>query len=318
MRSIPAACVVGAVLLVACAPALETASSPKQAENKPAKSGYADVNGIKLYHEIYGSGEPLVLIHGGLTTIGELQGWVQPLAKTRQVIAVEMQGHGHTADTDRPMSWPRMGDDIAALLDHLKIPKADLVGHSFGGASAIRAAIQHPDKVRRLVVISSPHARSAWYPETQEGMSQVGAGMAETVRQTPTGKFSEQWPDPQRFPQFLDKFGKMMSEDYDWSSDIAKLPMPVFLVFADNDSISQKHIAEFFALLGGGVKEPGWQNTQLSKSRLAIVPGYSHYNFITSPEVPQIVGKFLADPLTNPHIGAAAASPAAPTPDKTP
>jgi pimeloyl-ACP methyl ester carboxylesterase len=111
------------------------------------------------------------------------------------------------------------------------------------------------------------------------------------------------------------EIGKMMSEDYDWSADIAKLPMPVLLVFADNDSISQKHIAEFFALLGGGVKEPGWLNTQLSKSRLAIVPGYSHYNFITSPEVSQIVGKFLADPLSDPPAGAAAASQAAPAPE---
>jgi pimeloyl-ACP methyl ester carboxylesterase len=275
---------------------------------KPTSSGYADVNGIKLYHEIYGRGEPLVLIHGGLTTIGEMEGWVQPLAKTRQVIAVEMQGHGRTADTDRPMSFATMGDDIAALLNYLQIPKADLAGHSFGGASAIRGAIQHPDKVRRLVVISSPHARSAWYPEVQEGMSQVGAALAENMMQTPTGKFSRQWPEPQRFPQFLDKMGKLMREDYDWSAEIAKLPIPVLLVFADNDSVSLKHIAEFFALLGGGVKEPGWLNTQLSKSRLAVVPGYSHYNFISSPEVPQIVGKFLADPLTNAPTGAAAAS----------
>jgi pimeloyl-ACP methyl ester carboxylesterase len=131
--------------------------------------------------------------------------------------------------------------------------------------------------------------------------------MAENMMQTPTGKFSKQWPEPQRFPQFLDKMGKMMSEDYDWSAAIAKLPMPVLLVFADNDSISQKHVAQFFALLGGGVKEPGWLNTRLSKSRLAIVPGYSHYNFMTSPEVPQIVGKFLADPLTIPRAGGAAA-----------
>ena len=275
---------------------------------KPTSSGYADVNGIKLYHEIYGQGEPLVLIHGWLTTIGEMQGWVQPLAQTRQVIAVEMQGHGRTADTDRPMSFATMGDDIAALLSYLKITKADFVGHSFGGASAIRGAIRHPDKVRRLVVISSPYARSGWYPEAQKGMSQVGAWMAENMMQTPTGKLSKQWPEPQRFPHFLDKMGKMMSEDYDWSAEIAKLPMPVLLVFADNDSVSQKHIAEFFALLGGGVKEPGWLNTQLSKSRLAVVPGYSHYNFISSPEVPQIVGKFLADPLTNPPTGAAPAS----------
>ena len=217
---------------------------------RPPSSGYADVNGIKLYHEIYGEGEPLMLIHGGLTTIGEMQGWVQPLAKTWRVIAAQMQGHGCTADTDRPMSFATMGDDIAALLDILKIPKADLVGHSFGGAIAIRAAIQHPHKVRRLVVISSPYARFGWYPETQEGMSQVGAAIAEKMMQTPTGKFSRQWPEPQRFPQFLDKLGKMMSEAYDWSTHIAKLPMSVLLVFADNDSISQKHIAEFFAVLG--------------------------------------------------------------------
>jgi pimeloyl-ACP methyl ester carboxylesterase len=223
----------------------------------PTKSGYVDVTGITLYHEIYGVGEPLVLIHGGLTTIGEMQAWVQPLAKAWQVIALEMQGHGRTADTDRPMSFPTMGDDIAALLEHLEIPKADLVGHSFGGASAIRAAIQHPENVR-LVVISSPYARSGWYPQAQRGMSRVGAAMAENMMQTPTGKFSKQWPQPERFPQFLDKMGKMMSEDYDWSAEIAKLPMPVLLVFADNDSVSQKHVAEFFALLGGGVKEPGW------------------------------------------------------------
>jgi pimeloyl-ACP methyl ester carboxylesterase len=282
-----------------------------EAEMKPTSSGYAEVNGINLYHEVYGQGEPLVLIHGGLTTIGEMEGWVQALAKTRQVIAVEMQGHGRTADTDRPMSFATMGDDIAALLNYLEIPRADLVGHSFGGASAIRAGIRHPDKVRRLVVISSPYARSGWYPEAQKGMSQISASMAENMMQTPTGKLSKQWPEPQRFPHFLDKMGKMMTEDYDWSAEIAKLVIPVLLVFADNDSVSQKHIAEFFALLGGGVKEPGWLNTQLSKSRLAVVPGYSHYNFIASAEVPQIVSRFLADPLTNPPTGAAPASRAA-------
>lgn len=287
-------------------------SEAREAAIKPTNSGYADVNGIKLYHEIYGQGEPLVFIHGGLMTIGEMQGWVQPLAKTRRVIAVEMQGHGRTADTDRPMSFATMGNDIGMLLEDLKISKADVAGYSFGGAVAIRSAIQNPDKVRRLVVVSSPYAKSCWYPETQKGMSQVGAAMAENLMQTPTGKFSKHWPDPQRFPQFLDKMGKLMSEEYDWSAPIAKLPMPVLLVFADNDSVSQKHVEEFFALLGGGVKEPGWINTQLSKSRLAVVPGYSHYNFITSAEVPQIIGKFLADPLTNPPTGASAASQVAP------
>jgi pimeloyl-ACP methyl ester carboxylesterase len=280
-------------------------------------SGYADVNGIRLYHEIHGQGEPLVLIHGGLTTIGEMRGWVRPLARTRRVVAVEMQGHGRTADTDRPMRFATLGDDVAALLDHLGIPEADAVGHSFGGACAIRAAIQHPDRVRRLAVISSPYARSGWYPEAREGMSQVGASMAGSMMATPTGKLSKRWPEPERFPRFLDKMGRLMGEDYDWSAEIATLPMRVLLVFADNDSVPQRHVAEFFALVGGGLKEPGWLNTQLSMSRLAVVPGYSHYNLIASPEVPRIVAKFLADPLTNPTAGAAAASQVAPEPTET-
>ena len=274
----------------------------------PAKTGYANVNGIQLYYEIYGQGEPLVLIHGGLTTIGEMQPWVQPLATTRQVIAVEMQGHGHTPDTDRPLSFSTLADDITALLDSLGIATADVVGHSFGGAVAIRVAIQSADRVRRLVVISSPHARACWYPEARDGMGQVGASMANDMMRAPTGQLSQHWPEPQRFPQFLDKFGRLMSEDYDWSASVANLPMPVLLVFADNDSVPQRRIAEFFALLGGGVKEPGWLNTQLSKARLAVVPGYSHYNLIGSPEVAQIIDKFLADSVVDPGQGAAAAS----------
>jgi len=284
---------------------------------RPVSSGYAELDGVRLYHEVHGQGDPLALIHGGLTTIGEMRGWVRPLARTRRVIAVEMQGHGRTADTDRPLSWATLGDDVAALLDHLGVPTADVVGHSFGGACAIRTAIQHPDRVRRLVVISSPHARSGWYPEAREGMSQVGASTAEGMMATPTGKLSKRWPEPRRFAPFLDKMGTLMSQDYDWSAEVAALPMPVLLVFADNDSVPQRQVAEFFALLGGGLKEPGWLNTQLSRARLAVVPGYSHYNLLASPEVPRIVGKFLADPLTDPPTGAAAASQIAPASTET-
>jgi pimeloyl-ACP methyl ester carboxylesterase len=305
------------VLFLSCtpsAPAEQPAKSEAPAQPPAAKSltpvasGHADVNGIRLYHEIYGQGEPLVLLHGGLMTIGEMSALIEPLAKTRKVIAVELQGHGRTADTDRPLAFETLGDDIAALLDHLSIAKADVVGLSLGGAVALRVAIQHSDKVRRLVVISSPYAKSGWYPEAQKGMGEVSAAMAKSMMQTPTGKFSQSWPEPQRFPQFLDKMGKMMGASYDWSADVKKLPMPVLLVYADNDSISQKHIAEFFALLGGGIKEPGWQNTQLSKARLAVVPGYSHYNFVSAPEVGPIIDKYLSDPLTSPPAGAVAAS----------
>ncbi|HEY5060528.1 MAG TPA: alpha/beta hydrolase [Gemmatimonadaceae bacterium] len=271
----------------------------------PVASGYAAVNGIKLYHEIYGKGDPLVLLHGGLMTIGEMSAPLASLAANRKVIAVELQGHGRTADTDRPMSFETLADDIAALLDQLGIVKADIVGLSLGAAVGLRTAIQHPEKVRRLVVISSPYAKSGWYAEAQKGMGQVSAAMADNMMHTPTGKFSKQWPEPNRFPQFLDKMGKMLGASYDWSADVRNLPMPVMLVFADNDSISQKHIAEFFALLGGGVKEPGWMNTQLSRARLAIVSGYSHYNFVNAAELGPLIDKYLADPLTGGTAGAA-------------
>jgi len=292
-------------------PEATTHTSPR-APLAPVSSGHAEVNGITLYYEIYGQGEPLVLLPGGLMTIGEMSTLLEAFAKTHTVIAVELQGHGRTADTDRPLSFETMGDDIAALLNGFNISKADIVGLSLGAAVGLRAAIQHPEKVRRLVVISTAYAKSGWYHVAQEGMGMISGAMAETMMQTPTGTFAKNWPEPQRFPKFLDKMGKMMGAFYDWSADVRNLPMPVLLVFADNDSVSQKHIAEFFALLGGGVREPGWQNTQLSKARLAIVPGYSHYNFVNATELAPIIDKYLADPLTDPSAGAAAASQAAP------
>jgi pimeloyl-ACP methyl ester carboxylesterase len=163
-----------------------TTETSTRARLAPISSGHVDVNGIKLYHEIYGQGEPLVLLPGGLMTIGEMLTLLEPLAKTRKVIAVELQGHGRTADTDRPLSFETMGDDIAALLNRLNISQADLVGLSLGAAVGLRTAIQHPDKVRRLVVISSPYAKQGWYPEPREGMGNISAAMAENMRQTPT------------------------------------------------------------------------------------------------------------------------------------
>jgi pimeloyl-ACP methyl ester carboxylesterase len=297
------------LLLAACAGSTPPLSTAPIA---PSSSGHAAVNGIELYHEIYGDGPPLVLLHGGLMTIAEMAPVLQPLAQKNRVIAVELQGHGRTVDTDRPLKWETLADDVAALLDHLAIEEAVLVGYSLGGAVAIRTSIQHPKKVRRLVVMSNPFAHTGWYPEAREGMAQVSGALAEAMKDTPVAKAAQKWPEPQRFPQFLDKIGKLISENYDWSAEMAKLPMPVLLLYADNDSISQKHIAEFFALLGGGIKEPGWQNTKLSKARLAVVPGYSHYNFGTAPEVGAIINKYLADPLTGKAPGAAEASTTAP------
>jgi pimeloyl-ACP methyl ester carboxylesterase len=275
---------------------------------RPVSSGYADVNGIRLYHEIYGAGEPLVLLPGGLMTIPEMAPLVHVLADERRVIEVELQGHGRTADTDRPLRLETMADDVAALIERLGLGRADVVGYSLGGDVALRTAIQHPERVRRLVVLSTPYARSGWYPDVLEGMAQVNSSMADQLRETPTGVAARDWPQPERFPRFLDKLGAMMTESYDWSAEIRRLGMPVMLVYADHDAISTRHIAEFFALVGGGLKDPGWQNTQLTNARLAIIPGYSHYNFATAPELGPTIGRFLADPLTKPRGGEAAAA----------
>jgi pimeloyl-ACP methyl ester carboxylesterase len=278
----------------------------------PASSGHLEVNGIRLWHEVYGDGPPVIVLHGGLMTIPEMMPLIAPLSKGRKVVAVELQGHGRSPDTERPLTLSTLGDDVAAIIDALQLGKTDIVGYSFGADAGLRAAIQHPDKVRRLVVVSTAHKFDAWYPEVQQGMASVSAGLAGALKDTPTGRFAREWPDPKRFPQFLDKMGRMMGEAYDWSADVARLPMPVMLAFADHDSVSQRHIADFFALLGGGISEPGWQNTKFTKARLAIIPGYSHYNFIASPELPPAVERFLADPMTNSGEGAVAASKAAP------
>ena len=293
------------LVLGACGQAAMAASHQ---EAKVSDKGFLKVNGTQVWHEVYGQGEPLVVLHGGLMTIPEMMPWIEPLSKTRKVIALEMQGHGRTPDTDRPLAMPTLADDVAAVLDTLGIPQADVLGYSFGADVALRTAIQHPQKVRRLIVVSTPFAKRGWYPKAQEGMSSVNAQLAPAMKDTPTAKYAQAWPEPGRFPQFLDKIGHLLAEDYDWSAEVKQLPMPVMLVFADHDSVSQQHISEFFALLGGGITEPGWQNTQFTRARLAVIPGYSHYNFITSTEVAAYAERFLRDPVTGNTEGAAAAS----------
>jgi pimeloyl-ACP methyl ester carboxylesterase len=279
---------------------------------QPNSTGFLKVNGIELWHEIYGEGEPLVLLHGGLMTIPEMAPLIEPLAKQRKVIALELQGHGRSPDTDRPLALATLGDDIGAVIDRLGLERADVAGYSFGAEVALRAAIQHPSKVRRLIVISTAFAKRGWYRQAQEGMAGVNAGLAPAMKDTPTGKFAQHWPQPERFAQLLDKMGKMLAEDYDWKREVEALRMPVMLIFADHDSVSAAHIAEFFALLGGGISEPGWQETKFTNARLAIIPGYSHYDFMTSKEIAPLMEKFLAAPaiarIGAPSLASAAAS----------
>jgi pimeloyl-ACP methyl ester carboxylesterase len=263
-----------------------------------AKTGYAPINGLNLYYEIHGTGQPLILLHGGLG-LTSMFGEVLPLlAQNRQVIAVDLQGHGRTADIDRPMRLELMGDDIAALIKHLRFEQADVMGYSMGGRAALRAAIQHPERIRKLVVVSVPFKRDGWFPEMVAGMSQMSAAATEFMRDTPMYQsYIAVAPDPDHFPVLCDKMGDMLRRDYDWSSEVAALKMPVMIVCGDADGLPPAHAAQFFELLGGGKRDAGWDGSGMTHSRLAILPGITHYTSFASPALATSVIPFLDAPM---------------------
>jgi pimeloyl-ACP methyl ester carboxylesterase len=265
-------------------------------ELEPASNGYAEAaEGLRLYYEVYGEGEPIVVLAGGLMPIRTTAQITRPLAERRQVIAIDLEGHGRTGLRDTPMSHERNGDDVAAVLRHLGISQAGVAGYSHGADAAIWTAIQHPAMVRNLIVIATAFARDGWYPEAQEGMSAVNSSLAEQMKATP---IFEGYGHPDRFPLFVDRMGELMRKDWNWREDVRALRMPVLLIFADHDSVSMQHIAEFFALFGGGIREPGWIDPQFSRARLAIIPGYSHYNLGQGREVAQVIERFLTQPTS--------------------
>jgi pimeloyl-ACP methyl ester carboxylesterase len=262
---------------------------------------YANVNGISLYYEEHGSGQPLILLHGGLG-MGEMYAPILPaLAKDRRVITVDLQAHGHTADVDRPFRYQTLADDIAGLIVHLGLAQADVMGYSFGGATALRTAIQHPGLVRRLVLVSDPCKRDGWFPESLAGMDQMGSQFAEPLKQSPMYQiYSRVAPRVEDWPVLLDKTGELLRRDYDWSADIAKITAPVMLVYADADAVRPAHIVEFYGLLGGGLRDATWDGSARPVARLAILPGHTHYDIFASPDLVAAVIPFLDAPSLQP------------------
>jgi len=216
------------------------------------------------------------------------------LAKTRQVIAVDLQGHGRTTLGDRPIDLVDIGNDLALVLDRLGFKQVDVVGYSFGGGAGLRLAVQHPTVVRRLTVISAPYAQNGFFPEMLPQQAAVGSAMAEQMKETPMYKsYVAVAPNPKDFPRLLDRMGEFMRRPYDWSEDVKRLSMPVMLVYGDADMVRPEHIVQFYQLLGGGLKDAGWQREHMSRNRLAILPDVTHYDMFLSPNLARTILPFL-------------------------
>lgn len=285
--------VVGAVLLSAT---LSAIAQPQ----RTAQRGYAEASeGLKVYYEVRGKGEPIVLIAGGFMDQRSMAKVIDPLSRTRKVIGIDLEGHGRTALRGTPMSHERNGDDVAAVLRHLGIPKADVGGYSHGADAAIRAAIQHPALVRNLVVISTVAQHDGWYPENLKAMREMNAAAAEQMKKTAIyRRHVVIAPKPEQFGLLLDRMGDLKRKDHDWKSEISKLQTPTLLVFADHDAVSTRHVAEFFSLFGGGLKDPGFEGQpQFSRARLAILPGYTHYNLCNGPDMARVIEGYLTQPI---------------------
>lgn len=260
---------------------------------------YADVDGINLYYEIHGAGRPVVLLHGGLGS-GEMFGPLLPaLAEGHQVIAVDLQGHGRTADIERPIDVRLMADDIAALIGHLGLEKADVMGYSLGGGVAFHTAVRHPELVRRLVIVSTNLRRSAIYAEMLGQQGQVSAAAVEFMKETPMYElYMRVAPRPEDFPRLLDKMGESMSKDFDFTQEARGLAMPTLFVAADADMFPPSHAVEVFELLGGGQRDGGWMGDgrPAGGHALAILPGLTHYDIFASPLLAAAAISFLDAP----------------------
>jgi pimeloyl-ACP methyl ester carboxylesterase len=259
---------------------------------------YAEVNGINLYFETHGTGRPLVLLHGGLGS-GEMFGPILPtLAEDHQVIAVDLQGHGRTADIDRPIDIRLMADDIAALIDYLGLDKPDVVGYSLGGGVAFFTAVKYPEKVGRLVMASAHIRRDAIPAEMLAQQEQVNATAAEFLKDTPMYQlYQKVAPRPEDFPRLLDKIGESMAQDFDFTDEARSLQVPTMIVAADADMAPPSHYVEFFKLLDGGLRDGGWMGEGRPKGghALAILPGLTHYNLAVSPLFAATTLAFLGD-----------------------
>ena len=260
-------------------------------QTKPAASGYAPVNGIKVYYEVYGEGEPVILLHGAFYTI-ELN-WEQlipELAKTRKVIAIEFQGHGHTPYSDRKLDIVTLAKDVEGVMDYLKIDSADVAGYSMGGSVAYQFAVQSPKRLKKLVIISSTYKSSGWLPAINGAFKDF---KPEFFDDTPLKTaYDAVAPDKTKWRKFLEQMIAFAGVPFNvGDSVIAKITSPVLLISGDNDGLDKVELAKTYKLLGGDV--PSDLGT-MPKSQLAIVPSKGHVSLMMDTKtILQYVNDFL-------------------------
>ena len=264
-------------------------------------SQLAKVNGIELGYQKFGEGEPLLLLHGGFGTMEMFGPNIELLAAGRRVVGVDLQSHGRSPAADRPMRLEAMGDDIAALIGALGLERAAIMGFSLGGAVGLRAALQHPDLVERLVLVSTVFKRQGWYPEMTAGMDAMGPETAGQLMATPLYEaYRRVAPRVEDWPVLVGQVSEGVKVDYDWSAEIPGLRMPTMLVVGDADGMPPSHAVEFFGLLGGGQRDAGWDGAGVPVNKLAVLPSTTHYQIAASPALAAAVTPFLDAPAAKP------------------
>jgi pimeloyl-ACP methyl ester carboxylesterase len=261
---------------------------------KAATTGRVPVNGVDYYYEIHGEGEPILVLHGGLMSMDSYLPLLPALTDGRKVIAVDLQGHGRTTLGTRPITLEGSANDLDALLEKIGVPQVDVVGYSFGGGIAFRLAVQHPQRVRRLVIASAPFAQDGWFPEMLPQQAALSAAAMPMLKDSPMyQQYVAVAPNPDDFPALLDRMGEWMRTPYNYADDVKKLTVPTLLVFGDSDMVRLEHITEFYKLIGGAQKDAGWQREHMAKNRLAILPDVTHYETMTAPMFVPTIRPFL-------------------------
>lgn len=279
------------ILTVAAAQAQEQTMTQGM---RSAQTGYVGINGIDYHYQVHGEGEPLVLLHGGLGTFDMFAPILASLSATRQVIGIDLHGHGRTPLGERRVDLVEMGGDLGRLVEMLGHQWVDVMGYSMGGGVAAQIAVQRPDLVRRLVLISTPAAKDGFYPEIVAQMHEIGAHTAEAMVGTPMhDSYVAVAPVVEDFPRLLEAMGDMVRRPDIYELEVEKLTMPVMLIYGDADMFRLEHVVEFYRRLGGGQGDAGWMRENMPTNRLAILPDLTHYEIFMAPAMVETALSFL-------------------------